>query len=1511
MKHRHLNPRGTSGLFAVMACVLMLVPLGADAARGERSLDGVWTDQGDQQQLSLGVSNRDLMPEAYHVFTLDKTSLDGILDRAPLEKNAPARDGVILSFPMPDGTFARFSVVESPILVGEAADALPDMRTYLAQGVDDPTATLRFDVGYWGFRAYGRTAQGTLWIDPWELGDRTNYLSAWKRDFPGDPEAFDCEILEDVPALDLGDRAIPSSGDELFTYRLVLTLTGEYCGFLGGIPQGQSAAITTINRLNAVYEVEAAVRYSIVGWLAWDDPAMDPFPTGSAVNSALLSQNQQTVNGSFADDEYDVGHLFTQGGNGGLAAIGSVCSSSYQANAATSRANPAGDPFGVDYVAHEMGHQMGARHTFNGSTSSCNGNRTASTAYEPGSGSTIMAYAGICGAENVQSAYDAYFHVRSLEQIISHRNLTGCAAVTSTGNTPPVADAGSDVTIPRNTPFYVNGAGTDADGDALTYCWEQYDLGAASPPTDPLGPLFRSFSPSDANFRYFPDNAQVLAGTNDPWELTPTVDRSLTLRLTVRDNVAGGGGVDDDELEITVAGAPFEVLSPNGGESFTAGQPVSVTWNVGGSVHDMVTIYLLADGFSTLANGVPNDGEQLVTLPCGVTSANCRIWVQAMQSGGAQYYDVSDAAFSLTDGLPNFGPYTPAGWGDSIVASDQADLDSGSAPLPTTLVGDAVSYFGHTYGNYGDAWSCGDFVSSFRIDERVTIDRTAQPDPLTIRLYWNFSDAVSGGRHTVWQHSDPDGLIPEYNEDNNAYARQWVWAPQVLPQGEQHLRAAPPQRFAGTEHLADGVPVLANRDGMRIPVASGYWRVMGVSNPDPSHDYDIALYSPSSGVEAGFDNGQLANSAAGGNATDAVISNRNTVGNPVYDVGVLNWNGAGTDYRLESRESVGVLEVNDTFSRSVAEFQALHVEELYVDVSQLGSVSVVVSNLTADQPVTMRLYNPDFTEGGLYSSAAAVTSAAGDDRLVLTFDATESDFHGLVIHRTASAGTAPFSFDITLLQTPADLAAVTLPGSHAPLIPRNDTDIAVGDPVPADDQLDGDTLNTIMYYHLANLGPVASTPFQLAMEFDGVLVNEFDSPFPAELQGDPSVIWSQGRGAFTVRGGRHTAGLIIDSQNTNAEIYEDNNRYGEQWVWRPTQLAPESAVARVTPPLRDGGWGDVAAGTTLYDNVDGLRSQTFEIEDDDTGYWGGVAILPTDDADLDLRLHAPTTGPMNGFDTIIEQSVWGGSSSDFVLIDFDGAQPTGNAWDAGVVRHDDESGYALQSVRSTYLNDEGLVFPSTFGAFTVPAGQVMGLYEFGTYLDGSGGDITFRIDVRQLSGGADLGLSVFVRDDAEGFYSKAEAAFASDAGGDGANEQLEITVPEGAYVGLAVWKVDHTDLPLDATFEIKFLDPTLVSVPEEGELPDVTRIESVYPNPFNPQTTVRLAMSRPGRASVKVYNLQGRLVRTLVDADLAAGRHELPWSGLDNAGRSVPSGVYFVRAVHPDGIDRQRMSLVK
>jgi len=287
--------------------------------------------------------------------------------------------------------------------------------------------------------------------------------------------------------------------------------------------------IVTMNRVNGVFENELSVTMTFV---ANNKDVIfinsDNFTNDDA--SLLIDESQVEIDALIGDASYDIGHTFSTGG-GGLAQLTA----------------PIGDSYDIDFVAHEMGHQFGAPHTFNGSTGGCGSNRTASNAYEPGSGSTIMAYAGLCGAQNVQSQSDAYFHQKSLQMMWNNIifGASNCAAQIVTGNTAPIAEAGPNYTIPISTPYKLTGSATDVDGlGTLTYTWEQYDLGPAGVPTETTaeGPLVRSYLGTNNPVRYIPRLPDFLAtGGSTLWEKLPAINRELNFRLTVRDNDNRGG----------------------------------------------------------------------------------------------------------------------------------------------------------------------------------------------------------------------------------------------------------------------------------------------------------------------------------------------------------------------------------------------------------------------------------------------------------------------------------------------------------------------------------------------------------------------------------------------------------------------------------------------------------------------------------------------------------------------------------------------------------------------------------------------------------------------------------------------------------------------------------------------------------------------------------------------------------------------------------------------------------
>ncbi|MGN6552867.1 MAG: reprolysin-like metallopeptidase [Verrucomicrobiota bacterium] len=637
-------------------------------------------------------------PERGQLFRMDGIALRRKLAQARRDEPRRAKEiGTEIEVPMPDGTQARFSIVEAPIMEPELAAKFPSIKTYAGQGIDDPEATVRLDLSPSGFHAQVLSPRGAVYVDPAYRGDTELHVSYYKRDYRRASDEFQCftagrgTTSSSVPTASASLAAKTLSGTALRTFRLAVAATGEYSAFFGGtVTDGLAAIVTAINRVDGVYETELAVRLVLVAnndLLVYTDGASDPYTNDDTY--ALLDENQANVDAVIGTANYDIGHVFSTAG-GGLAGLGVVCDSNFKAQGETGRSAPIGDPFYIDYVAHEMGHQFGADHTFNSTTGSCNGNRVGAVAFEPGSGSTIMAYAGICSPNDLQAHSDPYFHAGSLDQIQTYiTSFASCAVSTGTGNNAPTVSAGANYSIPKSTPFVLTATGSDANGDPLTYCWEQMDVGVETSLTDPdngSSPLFRSVSPANTPLRYFPKLSSVLANTNWNQEKLPSVGHTLHLRVTARDNRPGGGGVANADTQITVVSTagPFVVNSPNTAVSWGGNQ--TVTWSVANTASSPinaagVNIYLSADGGNTfpylLATNVSNNGSRVVTLP-NISTSHARIKVQA---AGNIFYDVCNVDFTV---VPNSAFLQLAG--TTLTAESGSPTNGAIDPYETVTV---------------------------------------------------------------------------------------------------------------------------------------------------------------------------------------------------------------------------------------------------------------------------------------------------------------------------------------------------------------------------------------------------------------------------------------------------------------------------------------------------------------------------------------------------------------------------------------------------------------------------------------------------------------------------------------------------------------------------------------------------------------------------------------------------------------------------------------------------------
>ncbi len=657
----------------------------------------------NESAIELNGKTRSIIPTKFKTVELNNEAVKGFLWSLPNEKNIGNnfRQTPVLEIPMPNGSIATFNVWQIDIQSPELAAKFPSIKTFAGQGISDPYSTIWFDYGPRGLHAQILTVNGSYYIDPYAVGDINNYISYYRKDLGPKGASWACQVPDFEPTAKpnptQNTTAAACRGTEMRTYRLAVACTGEYAQ-APGINAGTNPAIlhqaivTSVTRVVGVYRTDLSISMTLVATnnlVEFLDAATDPFNGNNNAN-VLINESQVVCDANIGSANYDIGHTFSTGG-GGLAQLNSPCGSS-KARGITGSSNPTGDGYDIDYVAHEMGHQFGGNHTMAGCGSS-----PASTKLEVGSGTTIQAYAGICGGENIQPNSDPFFHAKSFDEISNFVSGTGsgCGVTNPSNNQIPVISSlpNNNLNIPISTPFTLSGTATDPDGDAMTYCWEQWDFsgtaawnaGATAPAGNTL-PLFKSRLPKTSGVRNFPDMAVIIAGypTNPPsamnglkGETLSPVARAMKFKLTVRDNKVAGGGVASSgadgcqsttvyQINVINTTTPFAVTAPNGGETYAAGSTQTITWNTVGTENAPISvanvrITLSTDGGLTYPTEIiastPNDGSEALTIPAVPATTTARIKVEAV---GNIFFDISNANFNITAVTNGFNLGTPA-----------------------------------------------------------------------------------------------------------------------------------------------------------------------------------------------------------------------------------------------------------------------------------------------------------------------------------------------------------------------------------------------------------------------------------------------------------------------------------------------------------------------------------------------------------------------------------------------------------------------------------------------------------------------------------------------------------------------------------------------------------------------------------------------------------------------------------------------------------------------------------
>lgn len=617
-------------------------------------------------------TERDIIPQKAFTFELDMVRFSQQLKDIPQRfENYDEANLPTISLPMPDASARFFKVVEAPFFHPDLQRKYPNIRSYVGYEINNKKVTVRFDLSLGKLSAMVFNEEKTIFVDAFSEQSNVYYNSYEKDDYVAD-KRFSCNLehqnYSTYQEIDNSKRSFLTGDGFLRKYRLALACTGEYAKYHGGtIAKVLAAMNKSMTRVNGVYEKELAITMELIPndtLLIFLNSVTDGYTNDSG--SKMLGENQTKCDNIIGANNYDIGHVFSTGG-GGIANLQSPCKSGSKAKGVTGLPAPKGDAFDIDYVCHEMGHQYGGEHTFN---NSCSNNISTSSSYEPGSGSSIMGYAGIC-APNVQTNSHAYFHAITLSQINAF-SVTGtgnsCPQKIETSNkNAPIVNAGADYTIPKETSFELLGIGSDLETSAanLTYVWEQYDREIA--PMAPTGnatggPLFRSVLPTNSPLRIFPPIANIVKNTKNTWEVLPKVARSMNFRLTVRDNDLNGGRSSVDAMKITVAdAAPFKVMHPDTAKIiFVGGQYYDIKWdasltNTTPINTSQVMVLLSTDGGytypDTLAKAVPNNGLASIRIP-EVSTKTARIKIKGVNN---IFFDISNNNFEIEKPLlPSF-----------------------------------------------------------------------------------------------------------------------------------------------------------------------------------------------------------------------------------------------------------------------------------------------------------------------------------------------------------------------------------------------------------------------------------------------------------------------------------------------------------------------------------------------------------------------------------------------------------------------------------------------------------------------------------------------------------------------------------------------------------------------------------------------------------------------------------------------------------------------------------------
>ena len=895
----------------------------------------------------------------------------------------------------------------------------------------------------------------------------------------------------------------------------------------------------------------------------------------------------------------------------------------------------------------------------------------------------------------------------------------------------------------------------------------------------------------------------------------------------------------------------------------------------------------------------PNQADPGMTVDIG----NVTTVTSAPLSPAQYYFNIRpmDRDGNWADGYVTMGPFQimpaegadlrynhPTGWEYEVVPRKTPDATSGDVQVSINLEGGVNNTYWNVAGiNDGDIPSGSCTVSVYMDD--TTLDTASWPYLGAGNSAMKLNQGpvtVPAGRHMFGMFLDSNEILAEQSESNNYRAGQWCWRPMtVLPQDQQVTFPAPTPVSEGWSYFGFEQPFFWNCDGHRTGSQITYQAVYMVPL-DYDVDYDIRVFDQASLPEAGYLD-PIGESTRPEGALDAVLWYGLNQGLDDCNIGVYNMdydNGwATSQYRLER--------VTDTFigqnyGRYEANLSATQMMEIWSIQSQGPATLKLTIATDYSPPIYMGYFSGDFVAGGLLDATEIAIATPGSPA-VIEIDPDPGQICGVAVWRELDADLQHpelVYLDFELDQT--DVFAQAPQGWYGPLVPRDDQSIPYPwDTMPAPGHLTGNTQSTYLYIGETNHTRVDAGEHIVEAHLDGAYLSSWASagvPARGERKFTSASV-------FTVPGGRHTLSLWLDRDDDLDELYEDNNRYGRQWVWSTYDLANDvirafSAIADAT-----GGWDEITdpppGENPIHYNCSGVRTAGFDPQD---GRFAIAYTICDDDNDVDLRIHPLSDGASDGFGQYEAQSSWREGEADFVVVDLEASGP--RRFDLGLVEQTGSGGATVQTDRS---GPTVLYQPDIYGPYPLERRDMVDLYQ----LHVRPGIWSFT--VRQTDGEAPIDIGLSMNPATGGPYSTRNAAahygLLSWEAGRGEEERVLYEVYATTEVALAVWRSDRAETNVAIEYVIEWRDETS-DVPGSGPfVPTVTQLLPAAPNPFGSETTLWFDLAEPSPVEISVFDAQGAVVFRHQLGLLAPGRHPFLWDGRQGAGDEAPSGIYFVR----------------